>query len=132
MNKALTALFAFLCLSFSLTFTHPAYTAEPSIRDQAIAISKELRDPNAINQSLYESEFPQAAELKARIYQMLQAGESRERILNYFAERYGEQIRYEPGVKPSTIALWLFPLVLILLALVWAGYRLLKIKRKTS
>ena len=46
--------------------------SSPSIREQAIAISKELRDPGAVNKSLYESNAPQAAELKAKIYQLLE------------------------------------------------------------
>ena len=54
-----------LILCFFIAFsTASAAFAAPSIRDQAIGISKELRDPGAVNQSLYESNAPQAAELK--------------------------------------------------------------------
>lgn len=68
-----------LILCFFLAFsTASTVFAAPSIRDQAIEISKELRDPGAVNQSLYESNAPQAAELKAKIYQLLENGESRE------------------------------------------------------
>lgn len=131
--KRIGEIFTVFCLVFSVLMLQPALAEKSiSIRDQAIEISKELRDPEAVNQSLYESELPNAAKLKARIYQMLQVGESKQRVLNYFSERYGEKILYTPTVKPSTIALWLFPLFLILLAFLWACYRLLKIKRKTS
>ena len=70
-----------LALSITLCFfiafsTSSTVFAAPSIREQAIEISKELRDPGAVNQSLYESNAPQAAELKAKIYQLLGNGES--------------------------------------------------------
>ena len=88
-----------LILCFFIAFsTASAAFAAPSIRDQAIGISKELRDPGAVNQSLYESNAPQAAELKAKIYQLLENGQTREDILDYFAARYGKQIRYDPPV----------------------------------
>ena len=75
-----------LILCFFIAFsTSSTVFAAPSIREQAIAISKELRDPGAVNQSLYESNAPQAAELKAKIYQLLENGESRENVLEYFA-----------------------------------------------
>ena len=68
-----------LILCFFIAFsTSSTVFAAPSIREQAIEISKELRDPGAVNQSLYESNAPQAAELKAKIYQLLENGESRE------------------------------------------------------
>ena len=44
-----------LILCFFLAFsTASTVFAAPSIRDQAIEISKELRDPGAVNQSLYD------------------------------------------------------------------------------
>ena len=58
-----------LILCFFLAFsTASTVFAAPSIRDQAIEISKELRDPGAVNQSLYESNAPQAAELKEPLH----------------------------------------------------------------
>lgn len=98
---------------FFYCFQHFVYSScSAFIREQAIEISKELRDPGAVNQSLYESNAPQAAELKAKIYQLLENGESRENVLEYFASRYGKQIRYDPPVDPWTAALWVVPAVL--------------------
>ena len=60
-----------LILCFFIAFsTSSTVFAAPSIREQAIEISKELRDPGAVNQSLYESNAPQAAELKAKTGKM--------------------------------------------------------------
>lgn len=116
---------------FFSCFQHCVYSfAAPSIRDQAIEISKELRDPGAVNQSLYESNAPQAAELKAKIYQLLENGESRENVLEYFASRYGKQIRYDPPVDPWTAALWVVPAVLFAGLVLTALFLILRRKKE--
>lgn len=71
-------------------------------RSRAIALSKELRDPTAANLTLFESESAVAGELKAEIYSQLAQGKSREAILQFFAARYGEGIRYAPAMTAST------------------------------
>lgn len=119
------ALKLFLCFFIIFCGTASAFSA-PSLRDQAIEISKELRDPAAVNQSLYESNAPQAAELKAKIYQLLENGESRETVLEYFASRYGKQIRYDPPVDPWTAALWVVPAVLFTGLLLTALFLILR------
>lgn len=116
-----------LILCFFLAFsTASTVFAAPSIRDQAIEISKELRDPGAVNQSLYESN----AELKAKIYQLLENGESRENVLEYFASRYGKQIRYDPPVDPWTAALWVVPAVLFAGLVLTALFLILRRKKE--
>ncbi len=121
-----------LILCFLIAFsTASAAFAAPSIRDQAIGISKELRDPGAVNQSLYESNAPQAAELKAKIYQLLENGQTREDILDYFAARYGKQIRYDPPVDPWTSALWVVPAALFSGLLLTALFLILRRKKES-
>lgn len=73
-----------------------AQATDMDIARLSIDISKELRCPMATNQNLFESETAIASELKAQIYLMLQQGKSREQILDFMVERYGEQIRYQP------------------------------------
>lgn len=103
-----------------------------SLQEQAIGISKELRDPSAVNQSLYESNAPQAAQLKAKIYELLKEGKNKEEIFKYFADRYGSQIRYLPELEGSTMALWIVPAGLILLVGVAAGVLFIKRKKVIS
>lgn len=102
-------------LSLALAFgSLSAAQATPTIQEQAISISKELRDPASANQSLFESNSAQAAELKATIYKLLENGESHEEVLDYFASRFGRQIRYDPPMEAATAPLWLVPSLLIL------------------
>lgn len=125
------ALKLFLCFFIVFCGAPSAFSA-PSLRDQAIEISKELRDPAAVNQSLYESNAPQAAELKAKIYQLLENGESRENVLDYFAARYGKQIRYDPPVDLWTAALWVVPSALFAGLLLIALFLILRRKKENS
>ncbi|MGL5359914.1 MAG: cytochrome c-type biogenesis protein [Shewanella sp.] len=98
-----------------------------SYQQQAIEISKVLRCPMATNQSLFESQAPIAHELKAQIFTMLDQGYSQNDILDFMVERYGEKIRYQPEFKTSTLALWLGPLLLLVLGV---GLCLALISRK--
>lgn len=85
-------------------------------RKLAIELSKELRDPSSANQTLYESESAISGELKAEIYAQLAKGKTRKEVLEFFAERYGDSIRYDPAMKTSTAALWAAPWVLLAIA----------------
>lgn len=120
-----------LILCFFIAFsTASAAFAAPSIRDQAIGISKELRDPGAVNQSLYESNAPQAAELKAKIYQLLENGQTREDILLSLppaTESKSDTIR---RVDPWTAALWVVPAALFSGLLLTALFLILRRKKE--
>lgn len=101
------------------------------IREEAITISKDLRCPASLNQSLFESEKPIASELKAKIYELLREGKSKEEIFKFFADRYGEQIRYAPEVSKSTAILWILPAGLIIV-LIGGGFLMLNKRRKQT
>ncbi|MCD8339124.1 MAG: cytochrome c-type biogenesis protein CcmH [Burkholderiales bacterium] len=123
---------AFLLLFFAISSGLVFAQAPSRLMQESIEISKELRDPSATNQSLYESEAPAAAELKARIYQMLEQGKTKSEILKFFAERYGEQIRYQPALSVSTSLLWIVPICLILIIFVWIFWFVFKAKKRVS
>ncbi|MCG9965438.1 cytochrome c-type biogenesis protein CcmH [Shewanella xiamenensis] len=86
-----------------------------SYQQQAIAISKELRCPMATNQTLFESQAPIAHELKGQIFSLLEQGLKRDEVIDFMVQRYGEKIRYQPEFKTSTFALWIGPLLLLIL-----------------
>lgn len=85
-----------------------------ALYDEAIAISKLLRDPSAANYTLFDSESALAGELKARIYEMLRKGATREDIFDFMVARYGEMIRYQPDFNAKTALLWAAPWLTLL------------------
>lgn len=77
----------------------------------------ELRCLVCQNQNLADSNAELAQDLRSKTYEMVTAGASRQEIVDFMVERYGDFVLYKPPVKFSTIFLWLGPLVFLLLGL---------------
>ncbi|MEC4728005.1 cytochrome c-type biogenesis protein CcmH [Shewanella sp. D64] len=88
------------------------YTQE-QIRDLGFEIAHELRCPMSVNQNLFDSGAPIASELKGQIFLMLEQGESKQTIIDFLVQRYGEKIRYQPSLSIATAALWFGPILLL-------------------
>jgi cytochrome c-type biogenesis protein CcmH len=46
----------------------------------------------------------------------LESGASNEEIVDFLVDRYGEFVRYRPGVDSNTMWLWSAPLILFVMA----------------
>nr|WP_200279849.1 cytochrome c-type biogenesis protein [Rhabdochromatium marinum] len=88
-------------------FDSPAQ--EEAFRD---LISK-LRCLVCQNESLEGSQAELAQDLREEVYGMMRDGQSREEILAFLTDRYGDFVLYDPPLKPSTYVLWFGPFVLI-------------------
>lgn len=69
----------------------------------------EIRCPKCQNQSIADSDSPLAQDLRERVYQMTLDGHSREEIIDFMRERYGDFVHYRPPVNATTIILWAGP-----------------------
>lgn len=69
----------------------------------------ELRCLVCANQSLADSNAELAGDLRARVYEMVAAGQSRAAIVDYLVARYGDYVIYRPRVSPATWFLWFAP-----------------------
>ena len=76
----------------------------------------ELRCLVCQNQSLADSDAELAHDLRAEVYDMVQAGNSDAEIIEFLVARYGDFVLYNPPVKPSTWLIWFGPFVLLLIA----------------
>ena len=54
-----------------------------------------------------------AHDMRQKVYELMQQGQSRQQIIDYMVARYGNFVTYEPPVTPSTIILWLLPALFI-------------------
>jgi cytochrome c-type biogenesis protein CcmH len=79
------------------------------------ALIEELRCPKCQNQNIAGSNAPLAADLRQKVYDMLQAGESDGAIVDYMVQRYGDFVTYRPPLKPVTWPLWFGPLAAVVL-----------------
>ncbi len=93
------------------------------------ALIDELRCLVCQNQNLAGSDADLAKDLRQQTFEMLQQGKSREQIVEYMVNRYGDFVLYRPPVKSSTLLLWIGPFVLLLAVLVMV---ILRIKKQTK
>lgn len=85
-------------------------------------LSQELRCPKCQNQNIADSNAPIARDLRVVLYEQLEAGASDDEILDFMVARYGEFVRYRPGVDRNTALLWVSPALLLFagaLGLLW-------------
>lgn len=87
----------------------------------------DLRCPKCQNNNLADSNAPLATDIKNYVYQSVRSGKSNEEITEFLVSRYGLFIVYDPKV----IWLWLTPVLITLIGLVW-GVISIKSRRKIT
>lgn len=76
-------------------------------------LTKRLRCVTCPNQSIADSQAPVAEAMRDQIIDMLKKGQTEVQIEDYFIERYGDYVRYQPRFKSNTILLWMGPFILL-------------------
>ena len=89
----------------------------------------ELRCLVCQNQTIADSNADLAKDLRRQVYEMLQQGQSKQQIVDFMTQRYGDFVLYKPAFKLKTGLLWLGPLLFLLVGLVSV---LIIIQRKKS
>ncbi|MDM0029760.1 cytochrome c-type biogenesis protein [Variovorax saccharolyticus] len=90
-----------------------AAAAAASIEEREAQLAASLRCMVCQNQTLAESNAPLAVDMRRQIREQLGQGRSERQIQDYFEQRYGAFVRYDPPFMPSTWLLWLGPFVLL-------------------
>lgn len=85
------------------------------------SLINELRCLVCQNQTIADSNADLAKDLRRQVYEMLQQGKSRQDVVNFMTERYGDFVMYKPAFKLKTFLLWLGPVLFLFvgLAVVW-------------
>ena len=91
--------------------------SSPDLEQRYKALSQELRCPKCQNQNIADSNAPISRDLRAIVHEQLEAGASDQEITNFRVDRYGEFVRYSPGVDSNTLWLWSAPVVLFVMAI---------------
>ncbi|QEO46211.1 heme lyase NrfEFG subunit NrfF [Vibrio tarriae] len=87
----------------------------------ATELAKSLRCPQCQNQNLIESNSPIAKDLRFKVFVMVKEGKSEQEIVDYMVERFGDFVLYKPPFKVQTWLLWLTPVVILSLFLIYAA-----------
>ena len=97
--------------------SQPIVTAENYAFDDAaqrrvfLDLTAVLRCPMCQNQNIADSDAMIAHDMRRKVYQLLKQGNSREEVIGFMKERYGDFVYYQPPVTPVTIRLWALPVI---------------------
>ena len=114
----------FLLLIISIFFITSLFAVEPEeILDnkkyelRAREISKNIRCMVCQNQSIDESNAPLAKDLRVLIRSKIVNNYNDDEIYKFLTDRYGDFILLKPPLKLNTIALWVLPLVFLIIGI---------------
>lgn len=77
----------------------------------------ELRCPKCQNQAISDSDADIAQDMRAQVAAMIRDGRSDDEIVDYFVQRYGQFVTYEPPLSMETLVLWFGPLLVMIAGL---------------
>ena len=104
-----------LKLFFIIFFIFSLNNLEANTDDMKIKITKNLRCLICQGQSVYDSDSEFANSMKVLVDKKLNEGFSEKQIYNFFKEKYGEWILYDPELNKNTYILWLLPILIFLI-----------------
>ena len=78
------------------------------------AVAAELRCPVCQGESILDSPAELAQQMKSVVRDQLREGRTPDEIKAYFVARYGEWILLRPAMKGLNIALYVFPVLIVL------------------
>ena len=100
---------------------------DPVLEARVLAIAEELRCLVCQNETIAASHADLAVDLRKQIRTKLKAGQSKQQIVDFMVERYGDFVLYNPPLKSTTLLLWLGPFALLAVA---AGVLVANVRRR--
>jgi len=118
-------IYSILCALSIGASAFAAQVAEDPLERQTLDIASMLRCAVCQNQPVSESNSDLARDMRAIIREQLQAGKSRDQIVDYFVTRYGDYVLLKPPFHARGFLLWLGPPLLLLIVggLAWVFIR---------
>lgn len=98
--------FAMLALAVLLLQLGAHTIGAQSIDEQTVAVAKQLKCPVCQNVPVAYSQSQLAEEMREVIREKVAQGESEEAIIQYFVDRYGEDVLLEPRREGFSLLLW--------------------------
>jgi len=97
---------------------------------EAYAIDSMIMCPVCPAETIDQAQVPISRQMKQIIREKLAEGYTREAILEYFVERYGESILAAPPKRGFNLVAWIFPIVVLIGSLVLVMLALRSMKQK--
>ena len=100
---------------FLVSFLFVLLTFSANNEDISSKITKNLRCLICQGQSVYDSDSEFAISIKTLVDKKLEEGFSENQIYDFFKEKYGDWILYDPELNKNTYILWLLPIFIFLI-----------------
>ena len=89
--------------------------SSPQQEDDYHELTQELRCPQCQNNNIADSNAVIAVDMRGKVFELLQEGKSKQDVVQYMVDRYGNFVTYDPPLTPVTMILWGAPILFILL-----------------
>ena len=86
-------------------------------------LTQSLRCPQCQNNNIADSNATIAVDMRGKVFELLQEGKNRNEVVDYMIQRYGNFVTYDPPMTMSTIVLWIAPILLVLIGILFVFKR---------
>ena len=132
MSRLATLLLLLAWLGLATAQQARPLAADPVLEAQVMQIAEELRCLVCQNEYIAASQADLAVDLRQQIRLKLQQGQSREQIVDFMVQRYGNFVLYKPPLKGSTWLLWGGPFLLLGIALIALAVNIQRRRRSAA
>ena len=128
--KSVTWLLVLLlgCVASAVAIDTEEAFDDPVLNERYRSLTREIRCPKCLNESIAESDAPVAADLRREVRRLIGEGASDDEIKSFLSARYGEFVLYRPRMSETTWALWAGPFVFLLIG-AFVFWRILAARR---
>ena len=119
MKKTWLFLTALLFSSVAFSAIDALNFSSPQQESDYHQLTQSLRCPQCQNNNIADSNATIAVDMRGKVFELLQEGKSKNDVVDYMVERYGNFVTYDPPITASTLVLWIAPLLLVLLGVVF-------------
>ena len=119
MKKIWLFLTALLFSSVAFSAIDALNFSSPQQESDYHQLTQSLRCPQCQNNNIADSNATIAVDMRGKVFELLQEGKSKNDVVDYMVARYGNFVTYDPPMTASTLVLWIAPLLLVLLGVVF-------------
>ena len=119
MKKTWLFLTALLFSSMAFSAIDALNFTSPQQESDYHQLTQSLRCPQCQNNNIADSNATIAVDMRGKVFELLQEGKSKNDVVDYMVARYGNFVTYDPPMTVSTLVLWIAPLLLVLLGVVF-------------
>ncbi len=119
-------------LALAMAFTACGSEQQASLEQRAQSIDKSLICPVCPGETIDQAQVQLAQQMKAVVRDKLSEGWTREQILQFFVDRYGESVLAAPPKEGFNLIAWVVPPVAILAAAVLLFFVVVSMRRATK